>query len=272
MSRAPFGKLGGPLKESGRRVDFNPAEFEQAIEGHGYRLAWTRAAKCPCRPLNPQTDQSNYNCPRCHGAGYTYFGPAQPQDLRTVGVLSDVQRAVIEAQNAFVIRAIMTGLSSETQPWKNIGGWRSGNASLTVRCDNKLAYWDRLVAIDSTLVYYELLTADGGPTLATRYYVTGDVALVMDDNFRRYVQDEDFDVVRGRITWRSAPPPGGTPLSVHYQTYPTWIVLSHPHTVRNTYVNTRARTHQTPEGDLYDLPVQASARLEFLVHDDEEIS
>lgn len=268
-----FGTLGLPAgtKETGQRADFRPDAFTINIEGHGYRLAWTRATLCPCTPLNTQTKQSNPNCSQCHGSGYFYFGDTTAQDISKIGQLNDAQKALIARENAYIIRGIMTALSTTTTPFEKIGGWRTGVANLTVRAENKIAYYDRLVAIDSTIAYSEVVTTTGLAVLPTRYIVDGGVNLLMDANFRRYLPGADFTVKMGAINWIGAGPAKGTRITAHYFTHPVWLVTSYPHTVRNTYNLAKQQLPVTPEGNFVDLPLQAVCQLEFLVGADEQL-
>lgn len=266
----PFGTLGIPVGVKPiPRADFNPNPFTVSIEGHGYRVAWTRAVLCPCRPLNDQTSQADPNCPQCHAKGYFYFGSTTPQDPDKIGLLNTAQQAIVTGQNAFVIRAILTSLSSDTSPFKDIGGWRTGTCNVTTRPENKLAYYDKLVAIDSTIAYNEVVVINDTNVLPVTYVVDGGVTLVMDDSFHRYAPDVDYTLLKGKIVWLRNQPRVGTRVAVHYMTHPTWIVMTYPHTVRNTYILGKKLAHSTPEGDYYDLPIQAQAKLEFLVNAEE---
>lgn len=265
--------LGRPstMKETAQRTQFKTDQFVIAIEANGYRLAWTRAAPCPCKPLNRQTKQPDPTCPYCNGTGYFYFGTSTPQPASEIGQLNDAQKLLLQYTGAYVIKGMMTSLTQEkSDVMEKIGGWRTGSANVSVRAENKLAYYDRLVAIDSTIAYPEIVYADGTEWLRTRYVVNGGVNLLMGDNFKPYVAGNDFTVQNGRIRWmiKSLPPPK-TRLTIHYMTNPTWLVTSHPHTIRNVYILNKVPLPSTPEGDLFDLPLFAICQLEFLVHPNE---
>ena len=65
MPQAGVTGLPEGTKEEGQRVDFRPDQFDLTIETKGYRIAWSRAAQCPCKPINAQTEQPDPNCAIC---------------------------------------------------------------------------------------------------------------------------------------------------------------------------------------------------------------
>lgn len=259
-------------KESGQRADFRPSTFDLAIEGHGYRLAWTRATFCPCIPLNNQTEQANPTCPVCNGTGYAYFGQRVKQDPAKIGQLSHLQASIIQNTGAMVIRGLMTGIGRRDQTYTELGHYREGEAMCTVRPNNTLGRLDRLVQLDSYITYTQKLVAgDPGKPLALRYpALTVNLLAATTDNsvVTRYIQNEDFTLVLGNIVWRTGrAPAAGTSMAAHYLCMPTWLVTEQPHSVRMQNVLAKVQTPLTPEGDLMFLPLQAQLKLEWLVGD-----
>jgi hypothetical protein len=266
-----FGTLGLPpgSKETGQRVDFRTDKFSTAIEAHGYRLAWTRASVCPCMPLNTQTQQANPGCELCQGAGYFYFGPTQKQDQSKIGELNEVQAATIDETNAFVLRGIMTSLSRSVAAFDKLGTWVDGRSAVTVNPDNRLGYLDRLVSLDGFAVYTEKLIAqDPLLPLGTHYRINGGVNLLCSAS-RRYQPNGDFTIKSGRIVWLDPDraPAVGTQLSCHYVYNVTWLVTSQPHVVRSSNVAYKTNKPQTPEGNLFEMALQAEVQMEHLVGD-----
>ena len=138
--------LGIPVgeKQTGQRVDFKPSKFDLLIETKGYLLAWTRAAICACRSDVPQSDQPDPNCSLCDGSGWTYFGPATPQDLSEY-TFTDLQQSILTASGAMVIRGVITNITNKQDQLNNISNWVEGSMRCTVRPENKIGYHDRLV-------------------------------------------------------------------------------------------------------------------------------
>jgi len=252
-------------KEGGRRVDFRTDEFTVILELKGYRLAWSRAALCPCAGVNEQTEQPDPNCQLCKGHGFFYYKPAGAVvDERRVGALDALQQRI--AADAAVIRGIMTGLAAKEIPHDTVLSRMEGTSSVTTRWENKLGYWDRLVNLDSLIVYSQLLVAGPAP-LTTRYPVakmemlrTLDRPLI--DGTGGLVTDPDYQIVAGDIVWfPGQAPDAGTKLAAHYLCHPAWRVIEHPHATRTTSVKFKTTS---PVGDPKELPNQAVVRYEFL--------
>ena len=244
-----------------RRAEFDATHFSALIEQKGYRLAWQRAAECPCVSVNDQTRLWDPNCPLCKAKGWFYFAPTEPVLATNVGELTPIQAAI--AVNAGVIRGIMTSLRNERQPYNEIGNWQFGDTTTSVRWQNKLGYYDKLTNLDSEVVYAEAVTTDGAAILPTRYRAN-QVNLVR-SVARTYEGEVDFEFVAGQIVWNSGKNPGsGLKLTLHYLCHPTWIVVDHPHAIRTSMKRIRVKNPVTPQGDPQPLPLQAHTRLEFV--------
>jgi len=258
------GTIGIPagMKEQGKRVDFKPDEFALLIETKGYRVAWRRAAICPCNPINDQTDQANPNCELCDGTGWILFRPMGAiVDEDTIGELTATQETIVA--EAAVIRAVMANFNNADKPWDTVAARVEGTSMVTVRAENVLGYYDRITNLDTTLAYSQLVEANGGSTLETRYPVVGVNLLRSEDD--EYEVDADFTSEAGVITWRSGfEPPVGTRMVAHYLCHPVWRIIEHPHATRLTPVKFKTSSPVTPQGDPKPLPVQGLAKYEWL--------
>jgi hypothetical protein len=184
---------------------------------------------------------------------------------------------VSDAQDAIMIQAIMTAFTNDTQALERFGEWIFGTCNVTTHAENRLGYQDRLVAVDSVITYAQVLEYDGaavigisggfgetGKKTGLRYpLVEVNLFRSVDTVFRR---GEDFELTDdGEIQWLgSAAPASGTRLSIHGEVRPVWIVLDHPHTYRDTLVEKNAPA-ATPEGEYKRMPLQAVAKLDYLV-------
>lgn len=251
-------------KEAGKRVDFRPNDFDLAIETKGYLLAWTRATSCPCTPVTDQTEHPDPNCSLCGGKGWTYFGHPGTRNWDEIGDLDDIQRYLIEQDNAMVIRGIMSSIQNLYNPWDKLGNWMSGSLQVTVRYQNKLAYYDRLIGLDVEIPYSEVIVADGSSSLITRYPTRGVNYLRSVDTV--YTADVDYKLdQQGNVTWLPGKEPSAdTRLSIHYLCHPTWLVMEYPHTARTTPIKFKTGTPVTPRGDPRRLPIQAIVQYEFI--------
>lgn len=242
------------------RVDFIPDEFTKLVETKGYRVAWSRAARCPCPPINDQTEQPDPNCTLCRGSGWLYFAPAQATvNELLVGELNPVQKRIVD-DNAAVIRAIKTGIGTKWNQYDQIGSRMEGTLLATVRPENKLGYYDRITNLDSLIVYQEILDADTTATRQTRYPVV-QVNLLRSES-TIYTAPTDFSINdNGDIVWVT---PVTDRLVCHYLCHPTWLVVEHPHAVRTTQITQKVKKPKTPVGNPTSLPIQAVIKYEFL--------
>lgn len=265
--RPGWGEIGPPLKETGKRADFRPDWFTTLLESKGNRMAWRRASMCPCTPVNDQTEQADPNCTLCKGKGWYYFGLRRALILPKIGDLDAIQKQIIGVETddpAAVIRVLMTGISANPDALDRQGMWVAGDAQLTVRYENRLGYWDRLVDLDTEMVYSELLDQGAGRTLPSRYPITQ--ANEVRTFGTVYKAEEDFTLVEGVLTWKTGKgPASGAKVAVHYLHHPTWLVVDHPHVIRMTSLKLKRAEVETPEGTPQSLPLQAHARLEYLV-------
>lgn len=256
-----------PIKEQGKRGDFKPDDFTLQIEAHGYRIAWARAAHCPCSPAHDQTELPSPVCTLCEGRGWIYFTPANVATTEDIGTFTDLQQQVIARYNAAPIRGIMTMGTTKDMPYDKLTYWREGMMNLTVRPENRLGYYDLVVNLDSEMVHYE--TVKAGPsssdTLRLRYHLCA-VNLLRSET-TVFTPDTDFTLENGKIKWLLNQPAEGTRLSCHYQTFPTWKVVSHPHVIRATQIKAKSQIPRTPQGDPTPLPIQAVIQYDFLVGD-----
>lgn len=251
-------------KEAGQRVDFKPTKFDLLIESHGYRLAWTRSSECPCAPVSDAAEgQVDPNCPRCKGLGVYYFGHPGVLDTEDAGVLDSVQQAIVDTQNAMVIRGVVTGINRQFDAANKVGHWARGSLYVTVRGSNLLGWYDRLVCLDMNVAYSETVIADGTDLLSMRYLITGVNKVVSET--RDYTPDADYEIDTGKLKWiNGQAPTSGTRISIHYQCHPTFLVIEHPHVARITNQKNKTLDLLTPRGNPTQLPIQALLQYEFI--------
>ncbi len=252
------------MKQQGQRVDFKPDQFDLAIETKGYLLNWERAAICPCKSPSGETEQPDPNCDLCDGQGWYYFGAPTAQDLSEY-TFDDIQQKIITDTNGMVIRGIITSIENSPNPVDELGRWVEGSMNCTVRHQNKIAYYDRLTALDTEINFAEKREADGTTKTVGRYLMTGVNELRSKDTI--YVPDTDYELnSEGSIDWLTTPPVSGTLLALHYYCHPTYIVINHPHVARTTSLIFKlpVASRKAPTGDPRPLPVQAKVMYDFL--------
>jgi hypothetical protein len=261
LKASDAGSVGLPsgVKEAGQRVDFKPDKFVLQIETKGYRLAWNRAARCPCASVNTQTDQADPNCSLCTGSGWLLFKPAGAvTDEKITGDIDATQQVIVGSTGA-VIRGIVSGITNKYVPYDQVIARLEGTSMLTVRAENKLGYYDRICNLDATIAYCQLKDAGSGSTLSMRYPIR-DINLLRSAS-AVFVVDTDFTIVAGNIVWESGrAPASGTQLVCHYLTHPYWRVVDHPHAARLTPVKFKSAV-DVPQ----PLPVSAVLKYEWML-------
>lgn len=263
LSSVPRGqkyRTGGP--------ELHDEELLGTLEANGSRLAWSRASICPCAGFNDQTRQPDPTCSRCDGGAVFYFGPKDYAPSKEVGELTDLQKAILAEDGAAVITGVIQRVTHAQDFYDILGNWVRGTMLVTVRPENKIGYYDRLVNLDSEVATSQIVLA-GDPTadLELRYPATVVNTIVSDDASGgvRYEQGTEFVTVAGKIRWYAAlAPAAGTRLSVHYLMHPTWLVVDHPHVLREIKRRRDGKPKKTPGGNPTALPLQAAVRLEFL--------
>lgn len=252
------------------RADFRPEEFRKLIIQKGLKVEWTQSAQCPCSQKSTQygldlkditdIDASpgtfNQSCPICGGKGAIYHSAQE-------------------------IRAIVTNANAEN----NIGQFglnRDEEVKFTVQSEHLLSYGDRIRLKNSVIVNNEILTkgvsntvtlkypiiqrnlqlATGPKTIGVIYCHLSDANGLALINGER-IQDVHFTVnTNGQIVWNGDvnTPAVGTKYSVSYYINPVYVIIDHPHTVRDTFNLFKTDGIETHEA----LPIQAYGKLAVL--------
>jgi len=254
------------------RADFKPEEFRKRIFSHGLPLIWEQSAECPCSrnntdygfsisgvaPAQASLSQHRADCPACKGRGYVYHSSQE-------------------------IRAIVTSAKMAVDRFSDLGGseYGKGMISLSLLPEHLPAFGDRFTLKASHMVYREIIIkssnatdkprypiisrahdlAMGNTSFGVRYLLYADLnGVVNPDNILN--EDQDFRIdAQGEIEWLNPNtiPPINTRLSIEYYSNPRYVVLDHPHSIRDTRIKVKspAEFHQ-------NLPVQCTAGLEYL--------
>lgn len=259
-----FGRL-DVAQDAAQRVEFIEGLFNERIADHGMRLAWSRSAFCPCQPLDASLEQPAPGCALCDSTGYIYYGSVDAQDLSGEN-LSGVQQRLMAGSQAFLIRGLMTSLGKTASDYERVGLWERGAATLTVLADNKLYFRDRLIALDTEVLYREIVQMPAPPQqkVPLRYLVNGGVLLCQSAT-TSYVPGVDFTVMNGDLLWMGQRPDAGTRLSMAYMTFATYSVSSMAHVIRQQ--NDKAGMPViSPEGSVGRLPLMAQVSMTFVPH------
>lgn len=246
------------------RVDFRQSEFEKLVE-RSPRFVWERSLVCPCEYSDDQTQQNDPNCTLCRGGGFIWFGPnGYAVDEGLVGELTGTQRAVQARVNGAIIRGFMASAQMIRSGYDKLGTWFWGQMRVTVRAENHIGWYDRLINLDETIVFTERVVADGTALLNLRYPAI--VVAELRSLTVRYSRGTHFDLdSSGRVAWLGGQEPdASTILAAHYECHPAWRVVSHPHVARASTTRPPLRRGiVSPPSTPQQLPLQADVRLEF---------
>ncbi len=232
------------------RADFKPDEFTRVLGQHGKYVVWRKALLCPC--FNATTGQMLLDCTDCDGSGYLYVDGVR-------------------------IQALMLSFDKNTKIYEKFGTWLEGNVMVTVKPEYRLGYRDSIEMEDALMSFNELLkknnrrgrrsklpeNMDSGRyrmTHVTRlaYRAEGSASFsILECGIHFEVSDD------GWIHWL----PTGNALvaqdtyySVLYDFHPVFQVVSHPHASRDD-----VRGTNVPKDTAYALPLQAAAKLDYLI-------
>jgi len=233
------------------RVDFRKSEFVSAIRSKGYWVRWRKALLCTC--VSPETEQSRLPgvCNVCDGSGYFFVDPQE-------------------------IQAIMSGFSKQTDIYRRPGEWVSGQSQITVEPQYRIGYRDSIEMMHSVAVFNEWLVKGNrngvrsklpAKTDSARYrIVRATVVMYADSSGAPVALEEKIDFNITKDGWIAWTPTGdekvadGTVLSIHYEFHPVYVVVSHPHVLRDTLSRTKL-----PRDTIQNLPLQAAVSLDYLL-------
>lgn len=261
----------GPLATG--RVDFVSDDFSRLIDSQGSRFAWARAIRCPCRPPNRQATGPAVSCPRCRATpGWTFFGPRDYVVPASAGELDALQVAIVAQYGSAVISGLFSSSARRDEPFTHLGPWEFGEGFVSVRPENALGYYDRLVDLDSERVHTEVLEVcwttgrvSKPLPLAARYPVIAlNHALDQDSNLYSIGQGLALSDQGVLEFTPGAAPKAGTQFAVHYLCHRHWRVMKEPHSSRQTRVLTDVLAPETPAGTPTAYAIQAFVQLEHL--------
>ena len=221
-------------------VDFDRDAFTRFIADKGYDVTWEKAVLCPNVPDDGLAPRDHaINCTVCdHGLGFIYVDPIETKML-------------------------MQGFKLN-QSFYAFGRWDAGNQLVTAEPEYRIGPWDRLTLGNGVARFTQRLTRQKGTTvdrlkydpLCVEYvgWVDRSGALVT------FAIDDAFQISADgtSIEWLTdAQPDAGARYSVAYEYRPRYVVQDLVHHHRDS----------TIRGVHYQFPVQAVAKLDFLIRD-----
>jgi len=248
------------------RTDFRIEEFRKLIQQKGLRMQWQQTIECPCfiktstsvgmnlievQDIDANEAGPNSSCPSCKGTGF-------------------IRHSLQE------IKGIMTSSVGEEKVEK-FGLHRKERCKITLEPEHLPSYGDKFKLLDSVMVKREVVDIDilGQATLSSEPLTRSlslaagqtDVSILYiypsDINGQAQLNAEiplnDITLNADVITFNNPAntPPVGSKLSVSYYYAPTFNVIGHPHTIRDTFVRTNNVEIASP------MPIQVECIMEI---------
>lgn len=228
-----------PSTLDNQTVDFNRDEFVRLLSDKGYSIRWEKAMFCPNMPANMLKPRDHdINCTICDGSGFYYYASEETPML-------------------------MTGMSLQ-QSFAAFGRWDPGRSMVTALPEKRLHYWDRLTLLNGIGRFFEKVSR----TVDTKFDKLKYAPLTIEavtwlsrtGTLRTYVIDQEVEMTADGLKWLIdvGLPDNNTPFSVAYTYRPRYVVQDLTHQHRDSTIN----------GEHYEFPTQAVAKLDFLTRDE----
>ncbi len=218
-------------------VDFDRDAFTRFIADKGYNVTWEKAVMCPNRPAGGLAPNDHaIDCKLCDfGLGFLYVDPIETQML-------------------------MQGMKLN-QSFFAHGRWDMGNMMVTAEPEYNITYWDRLTLANGISRFNECVMRTQRSTTDTLKYAPLSVDYITwvdRDGQLATIEPAEVTYEDNVITWAGSQPDAGTFYSISYTFRPRYVVLDLLHHHRDSTIS----------GTHYQFPVQAVAKLDYLIRDE----
>lgn len=216
-------------------VDFDRDAFTRFIADKGYEVTWEKSVFCPnVGGLSPRDHV--LNCQLCdHGLGFLYIDPVET-------------------------RMLMQGIKLN-QSFFAYGRWDMGNMLVTAEPEFNINFGDRLTLSNGVARFPERVVRTKGSTSDKLKYEPlsiDHISWVGRDGSLVVIDPTEVTIVDDTIVWAGTQPDAGSFYSISYMYRPRYVVMDLIHHHRDSTI---AGTH-------YQFPVQAVAKLDFLIRDE----
>lgn len=201
------------------------------IEQEGAPALWRKGVVCPNRIVGK--NNHDLNCALCDGTGFLYDAGTE-------------------------IKALTTSIGVK-QMWEAFGRYDVGTSIISVNPANQISWWDMVEFPEATIRYSEVIKRDLVTGIDKLKYTPVAPVRFVDSLGTDYVIDTDFTFVNNTVQWITDPSPY---VSASYTCHPRYILLELVHHYRRSTVNHAGLKFQA------DFPLQAVAKLDFLIGDE----
>lgn len=220
------------------QVSFDRDAFTAALRDKGYDVVWEKATYCPNRGGLTARDHK-IDCTVCDGSGFLRYAP-------------------------IATRMLMTSINLN-QSYYAYGRWDAGSQMVTALPEMRLHPFDKLTLSNGVARFQELIRRQPNTLRDRPKYkplCIDHVGWMTRTNVLRvFYENHDFSVnTDGYIVWdtQANRPDDNDIYTISYTYRPVYIVLELMHQHRDS----------TVDGVHYEFPVQAMAKLDFLVRDE----
>ncbi len=248
------------------RADFIMREFRQLIKQKGLQITWEQTIECPCNSqsanefgldlanvvdINAEASTINPDCPACKGLGLIRHSSQSIQGIATSSEGEEINGSY------GVLRSEEIKFSLEPEHLPSYGD--------RFTLDNSVIVWREVAEVNAQgkvettkpIITRSLNLLNGQQDIGVLYMhkTTADGVAPVDGA----VDAADFQLdANGLIEFTNpaTAPAVGTKISVAYYANPTYIVISYPHTIRDTVVRFQQNEVPTP------MVVQVKAKME----------
>lgn len=218
-------------------VDFDRDAFTRLLHDKGYAVTWEKAVPCPnvmSVGLTPRDHPAT--CPFCDGREFLYVSPQET-------------------------RMLMQGIKLD-QAFYAYGSWNMGSMMVTALPEFRLSYYDRLTLTNGVSRFAERVMRQPNATTDKLKYTPLTIEYVAWVNRSKalveFVDGTNFQAVDGDLEWLTGAPDPESYYTISYTYRPRYVVLDLTHHHRES----------TVKGVHYEFPVQAVAKLDFLIRNE----
>jgi len=249
------------------RVDFRLDEFRKLMVQKGLNVTWYQSAHCPCfensndfglnlrdyNDTNSKTGHNRTSCPVCKGTG-TILHSAQ-----TIRVIATQSKGDVKHGMYGQMRDEFMDFTFYPEHLPSYGDHIVLNDSVIVWRELYEKSSSNLETLSHPIVQRDLVLTTGEKTVGVLYLHVTDTN---GNQVAERIQDVHFGITNGKIDWTKGttptPPPVGSKYSIAYYVEPHYVIIDHPHSVRDTVLKNRTTLAvETPA----PLLVQARAKL-----------
>lgn len=189
----------------------SPAAFNSFLSAVGQQVMWRRAHRCP--NINIHSGAAATDCVVCSGKGWFWDAAAGPY---VIGIPSQSQQRKFANSGMFVEGDMVATIPSTSPVYA-------------------MAQFDRLIMLNSTSPYAQVLTRGENDVLPGRIQAVTEVFWMNSDNTATVAGGIPTVGSDGTLTWSTGAPPDGHQYTIAYTSYDDYFVYLNLPSDRNEH-------------------------------------